>query len=297
MALDLPMPIPPLLPGQPPLAILVDYDGTIAQTDVSDAILAGFVTADWEARVADYDAGRTGSRRLMEWEISLIDADPADLLDTAARQPHDPGFRPFAERALAAGIPVEVVSDGFGFFIEPALCALGLPQLPIVTAQTSFGPNGPRIEFPNGNPECLVCGTCKRNRVLAHQAAGRAVVYIGDGPSDRYAAGYSDLVFAKHALEQICAQERWPYERWSSFTEIDAWLERTLAAFAADAASLPRPASHPLFCGAEVWGPDRVDPAPNVVPEWAPGSTIDAGSGPPTSDPSARTPRTPPSHA
>ncbi len=255
-------PIPPLRPGQPPLAVLVDYDGTIAQTDVSDAILAGFVTADWEAHVADYDAGRTGSRRLMEWEISLINADPADLLDTAAAQPHDPGFRPFAERALAAGIPVEVVSDGFGFFIEPALRALGLPQLPVVTARTTFTSAGPRIDFPSGNADCLVCGTCKRDRVRAHQAAGRAVAFIGDGPSDRYAAGYADLVFAKHALEQICVQEGWAYERWSSFAEIDSWLERTLAAFAADPASLPPRAVHPLFCGAEVWGPGRVDPVP-----------------------------------
>ena len=31
-----PVPSPPLRPGQPPLAILVDYDGTIARTDVSD---------------------------------------------------------------------------------------------------------------------------------------------------------------------------------------------------------------------------------------------------------------------
>src|SRR5947207_10786146 len=38
-------PPPPLEPGAPPLAILVDYDGTIAQTDVSDALMADFVTA------------------------------------------------------------------------------------------------------------------------------------------------------------------------------------------------------------------------------------------------------------
>jgi len=274
---DRPAPVPPLRPGQPPLAILVDYDGTIAQTDVSDAILAGFVAGDWEAYAAAWDAGRTGSRRLMEWEIGLIDGSVDDLLEIAAHQPHDPGFRPFAERALAGGIPVEVVSDGYGFFIEPALRALGLPQLPIVTARTTFGPSGPRIEFPNGNPDCLVCGTCKRNRVLAHQAAGRAVVFIGDGRSDRYAAGYSDLVFAKHALEQICVREGWPFERWASFAELDAWLARTLASFAADPGSLSAPRRRQLFCGAEVWGPGRHDP--------------------PTNDPSGQTPRRPPSHA
>jgi 2,3-diketo-5-methylthio-1-phosphopentane phosphatase len=255
-----PVPVPPLEPRQPPLAILVDYDGTIARTDVSDALMAEFVTADWESHVADYDAGRTGSRRLMAWEVGMITADPDELRAKAAAQPHDPGFRPFAERAIAAGVPVEIVSDGFGFFIQPALEALGVGELPVVTAATTFGPDGARIEFPNGNPECWVCGTCKRNRVLAHQAAGRAVVFIGDGPSDRYAAGYSDLVFAKESLEQICIAERWPYRRWTTFAELDAWLAATLDAYAADHTSLAGPSPRTPFCGAEVWGPGRFDP-------------------------------------
>ena len=33
-------PVPPLADGSPPLAILVDYDGTIALTDVSDTVMA-----------------------------------------------------------------------------------------------------------------------------------------------------------------------------------------------------------------------------------------------------------------
>ncbi len=252
--------VPPLLPGQPPLAILVDYDGTIARTDVSDALLAAFVTAEWEAHVAEYDAGLVGSRRLMAWEVGLIRADSDALRALAAAQPHDPAFRPFAERALAAGIPVEVVSDGFGFFIEPALQALGVGQLPVVTAETTFTPGGARIVFPNGAPDCFVCGTCKRNRVLAHQAAGRAVVFIGDGESDRYAAGYADVVFAKRSLVRLCLEYGWPFERWTEFSEIHAWLDQQLAAFASDPASLPVPRPRPPFCGAEVWGPARFDP-------------------------------------
>ena len=256
------LPIPPLGPGDPPLAILVDYDGTIATTDVSDSLLAEFVTADWEAHVAEYDAGLVGSRRLMEWEIGLIRADPAALRAKAAEQPHDPGVAPFVARARAAGVPVEVVSDGFGFFIPAALESLGVSDLPVVTASTTFRGDRAQIEFPHGNLTCFVCGTCKRNRVLAHQAAGRSVVFVGDGPSDRYAAGYSDVVFAKHALVQICIDAGWPFERWTEFSEIERWLERRLAAFAADPASLPGPRQRPLFCGAEVWGPGRLDPLP-----------------------------------
>ena len=271
-------PIRPLLDGQPPLAILVDYDGTIARTDVSDTLMAEFVTAEWESRAAEYDAGLIGSRGLMEWEIGLIRGDPAELAALAARQPHDAAFVRVARRAQEAGIPVEVVSDGFGFFIEPALRALGVADVPVVTASTTFGPDGrPSIAFPNGHPRCFVCGTCKRNRVLAHQAAGRAVVFIGDGESDRYAAGYSDVVWAKHSLVRLCLEYGWPFHRWTEFAEIDAWLAGILARWQADPASIPGPRARPFICGPEVWGDGRRDPAPPDRPRQAGGEGLVPG--------------------
>ena len=256
-----PEPVRQLEPGAPPLAILVDYDGTIALTDVSDTLMAEFVNADWEAKAAAYDAGLIGSRRLMEWEVGLIRADPAALSATAAAQPHDPGFAKLVRRAQVEGVPVEVVSDGFGFFIEPALQSLGVQGVPVITASTTFGADGrPRIDFPNGHPRCFVCGTCKRNRVLAHQAAGRAVVFVGDGASDRYAAGYSDVVFAKHQLIALCLENGWPFRRWTEFAEVDAWLAGKLDAWRADPATLPVPRGRPFYCGPEVWGEGRWDP-------------------------------------
>ncbi|MBI2778032.1 MAG: haloacid dehalogenase-like hydrolase [Chloroflexi bacterium] len=253
----------PLRPGDPPLAILLDYDGTIALTDVSDTLMAEFVTAEWEAKAAEYDAGLSGSRRLMEWEVGLITAAPSALRDLAAAQPHDPGFAPLVRRAQAAGIPVEVVSDGFGFFIPGALADLGVGDVPVVSADTTFPPGErPRIAFPNGHPRCFVCGTCKRARVLAYQTSGRAVVFVGDGESDRYAAGYADVVFAKHALLRLCAENGWPFRRWTDFAEVDAWLASTIEAWRADRATalMPRPASKPFFCGPEAWGEGRWDP-------------------------------------
>ena len=252
----------PLADGAAPLAILVDYDGTIALTDVSDTVMAEHVTDAWEAMAARYDEGLIGSRGLMDWEMSLIRADGAELLATAARQPHDPGFVPFVRRAQAAGIPVEVVSDGFGFFIGPALERLGVPELPIVTARTTFAAGRATIAYPNGHPTCRVCGTCKRQRVLAHQAAGRAVVFIGDGESDRYAAGYADVVFAKRSLIPICVANGWPFERWTEFGEIHAWLNATLDAWRRDPSTpqLPTPIARPFFCGPEVWGDGVTDP-------------------------------------
>jgi HAD superfamily phosphoserine phosphatase-like hydrolase len=259
-------PVGPLELGAPPLAILVDYDGTIALTDVSDTVMAAHVPAIWEAEAAAYDAGLMGSRRLMEIEMNLVDAPREALMATAAAQPHDPGFVPFVRRAQAAGVVVEVVSDGFGFFIQPALEALGVGELPVITARTTFQDRRASIAFPNGHPTCHVCGTCKRNRVLEHQAAGRGVVFIGDGESDRYAAGYCDLVWAKRSLVRICLEAGWPFRRWTEFSEIDTWLDETLAAWRADPTTLEGPAARPFFCGPEVWGDGLLDPPPGAWP-------------------------------
>ena len=257
-------PVRPLGSGEAPLALLVDYDGTIALTDVGDTVMAEHVPGDWEEMAALYDAGRMGSRRLMEVEMGLVDAPDggAAMRATAAAQPHDPGFAPFVERARQAGIPVEIVSDGFGFYIPPALAMLGLEDLPVTTNRTIFTDGGARIDFPNGHPACFICGTCKRARVLAHQAAGRAVVFIGDGESDRYAAGHADVIFAKRALVPICLANGWPFHRWTDFAEIDAWLATTIAAWRADpsSASVPRPIARPFSCGPEVWGEGLFDP-------------------------------------
>jgi 2,3-diketo-5-methylthio-1-phosphopentane phosphatase len=276
-------PPPPPGPGDLPLAILVDYDGTVALTDVSDTIMAEYVEGPWRELVERYDQGLVGSRDLMIWEMSLVQASPERLLATAADQPHDPAFSAFVARARRAGILVEIVSDGFGFFIQPALEQLGLGDLPIVTASTTFPGGRPRIEFPNGHPDCFVCGTCKRNRVIAHQASGRSVVFIGDGESDRYAAGYSDLVFAKRSLIAICQREGWPYRTWRDFAELDDWLAATVAAARSDPAALPRPGTRSFYCGPEVWGPARRHPpqpgsGPRGGPASGPASGPESGS-------------------
>jgi 2-hydroxy-3-keto-5-methylthiopentenyl-1-phosphate phosphatase len=248
------LPVPPLLPGQPPLAFLVDYDGTIALTDVSDTITAALLPEALERELAEaYETGRIGSREIMRREMDLLPADRERILDIVAAQAHDLTFPSFVRTAHAAGIPVEIVSDGFGFFIEPAMRRLGIADLvTVVTAATTFDGGRPSISFPNGHATCFVCGTCKRNRVLAHQDAGRSVVFIGDGESDRYAAGYSDHVFAKRSLVDICRGLGLPYTTWDRFVEIEAWLTRAMASGRSEGIVARR--DRAFICGPEVWG-------------------------------------------
>jgi 2-hydroxy-3-keto-5-methylthiopentenyl-1-phosphate phosphatase len=255
-------PIPPLCPGQPPIAVLVDYDGTISLTDVSDKILYSLLGDAYAEQDAAYTDGLLGSRSLFASQVKLLPGDPAPVVAVAEAQDHDRTFAPLVRRALELDIPIEVVSDGFGFFIEPALRTLGVPPIPVITAQTAFDGTHAKMTFPNGNPDCLVCGTCKRQRVLAHQAAGRTVVFIGDGESDRYAAAYSDVIFAKRDLITLCRTEGWPFTEWRDFAEIQTWLDAIVAAWRADPSSAPRHSPKPFICGPEVWGPGRTDPPP-----------------------------------
>jgi 2-hydroxy-3-keto-5-methylthiopentenyl-1-phosphate phosphatase len=257
-----PFPVPPLRPGQPPLAILVDYDGTIAQTDVADQILMRYIGEQYVQDDAAYTAGLAGSRTLYTSQVKLLPGAPDEVEALANAQPVDTTFAPFVTRALDLEVPLEVVSDGFGFYIEPALARMGVPKIPVITARTTFDGQLAAMEFPFGHPDCLVCGTCKRQRVLAHQAAGRTVVLVGDGVSDRYAAAFSDLIFAKPPLSNMCRTEGWAFTAWDNFAELEAWLARAVADWRVDPSSLPRHRTRPFICGPEAWGPGRTDPPP-----------------------------------
>jgi 2,3-diketo-5-methylthio-1-phosphopentane phosphatase len=272
---------PPALPRHgAPVSLLIDYDGTISRGDVGDHLMRRFVEdqATVERKDAEYDAGKVGSRELMVWDMSVLPRDVALLRTTAASLPQDESLVGLVSTARAHGAAVEVVSDGLGFYVESNLAQLGLADLPIATNENRLDGRDPGMSFPFGHPRCFVCGTCKRERVRLHQGARRAVVFIGDGTSDRFAAAHADIVFAKESLARMCDREGWAYHPWRTFAEIDRWFQAALAD-----GDLPRsaaefevwrgrtaPAPRPFICGPEVWGPGRTTPGPG------PGTTAGA---------------------
>jgi HAD superfamily phosphoserine phosphatase-like hydrolase len=252
-----------------PLSVLVDFDGTVSDNDVTDELLAGYATDPaWRARDRDYAEGRAGSRTLLAWDATILAPDPAALLRTALAQRLDATFVPFVGQVRALGGTVEVVSDGFGFYVEPLLARLGAADLPVATAELHLDEVPLRIEFPYGHPACFVCGTCKRQRVLAHQAAGRFAVLVGDGESDRYAAWHADLVFAKGGLARLCEEAGWPYAAWERFADVGIALAAGLAEGkipgTPDELERLRASRTPrgYICGPEAWGPGRDAPGP-----------------------------------
>lgn len=248
--------------AEPPrLAVLVDYDGTIARADLTDEVMRRHARLDeWAPLERAYLEGRIGSRELLARQAALLDDSDGAIEGIGRGEEHDPTFASFAMALRDRGVPVEIVSDGFGFFVPAALAEMGIDDIPVVTAETTFDDGEVRIAFPNGHPSCLVCGTCKRARVLWHRAQGRHVVFVGDGYSDLYAAGHADTVFAKAHLADLCEQRGWPFRPWTDFRSVMAAMDADLAAGRYDA---PGPMAY--RCGPEVWPPGT------TVPRWGDG--------------------------
>jgi 2,3-diketo-5-methylthio-1-phosphopentane phosphatase len=223
-------------------AIVVDFDGTACLHDVAEHLLLEFAAGDWESLDQAWERGEAGSQEVVAAQSAMLDADRDTLLDhVRAHCPMDPTFAPFVEWAHGRGVEVSIASDGFAFYIEPLLEAAGVVAIPVITNEQRWNaagrPGG--LRFPNGHRECVGCGTCKMNAVLAPRSRVRAVAFVGEGSSDRYAALYADVTFAKDALVTHCERDGVPYVPWSDFDDVRRWLE------SADA--LPGPVS-PARC-------------------------------------------------
>ena len=259
--------VPPPQAAGAPLSILVDFDGTISRADITDVLLASHATdPEWRVRDEAYVAGRVGSRTLLAWDATILEQDRERLEATVRGQPLAPSFPGFAREMLSLGAVLEVVSDGLGFYVEPCLARMGAAGVPVATARMDFDTRPFRLDFPYGHPSCLVCGTCKRGRVLAHRSAGRFVAFVGDGESDRWAAWYADLVFGKDRLADVCRAGGWAFREWTDFTDVgrqvralieEGGIPRTTGELAALRSS--RSDREPI-CGPEVWGEGRVAP-------------------------------------
>ena len=55
-----------------PLAVLVDFDGTITTADIGDQVVIKFAEPGWENALLRFKAGEINVRELWSYEISLL---------------------------------------------------------------------------------------------------------------------------------------------------------------------------------------------------------------------------------
>ncbi|MGQ0669629.1 MAG: HAD-IB family phosphatase [Actinomycetota bacterium] len=208
-------------------ALLVDFDGTACAADVSEVLLDAFGEPGWEAYDEAVDRGEMGLREAARHQSAMLKGTREEMLAFAIeRCPLDSTFPPFVGWAEEHGLPMTLVSDGFAFYIRPILEAAGLGDLPTITNEMAFGDGAaPRLEHPNGHPQCMGCGTCKMLAAQRFRERHGPIAFVGEGQSDRYGALYSDVVFAKKDLVTICERDGVPYLPWETFDDVRAALE------------------------------------------------------------------------
>ncbi len=216
----------------PIAAVLVDFDGTACSSDVAELLLTVFGDPSWPEYDDAVDAGEIGLRDAIQAQDALLRATGDELIAYAVEHcPLDPTFPSFVEWLTANGIPLALVSDGFGFYIRPILEAAGLGALTVFSNEQVWGADGRPggMRFVNGHEVCVGCGTCKMNAVLRYREAHGPVGFIGDGQSDRYGAIYADMTFAKGELVDHCLRDGVPFVPWNDFDDVRRSLEATQA--------------------------------------------------------------------
>ena len=170
-----------------------------------------------------------GSRRLMAWEMALVEADPAALLATAAASAARPGVRA-VRPARPGGRDPDRGRVGRVRLLHRAGARGARGGGAARGDRADHVRRAPPIdrvpERPSDAASCAGRASASGSSRIERPAG--AVLFIGDGESDRYAGGYSDIVFAKRSLERICLEAGWPFHRWTAFSEIEAWLADTL---------------------------------------------------------------------
>jgi len=205
-----------------PLRVWVDFDGTVACEDVTDAVLRRFAAPDWEAIEAAWLAGEIDAATCMRRQIALIEAPAAELDAFLDGVEVDPGFAKFANWCRDAAIPLAVASDGVEYFARRILSRHGFAELAVFANRLVLDAGRYALAHPWRDTECRSgAGVCK-----CAVAAGRGwtnrhpLVYVGDGRSDRCVAERAELLFAKGELAAHCDARGIAYRKWLTFEDV-----------------------------------------------------------------------------
>lgn len=211
-----------------PYFVAIDFDGTVTDVDIIDAVLQSFARPEWQEAETLWEQGIIGSRECLERQMSMVDQPLGKLLDYIDGFSIDKTFKDFAGYLEAREIPYAVISDGFQVFIERLLANAGLRQVPVYANLLREERGTMKTVSPYSQPDCD-SANCKCAAV-SELSKGRSLIVIGDGRSDFCLAHQARHVFTKKKLSGYCRENNIPYTPFDSFAEIAAFLEtkRTL---------------------------------------------------------------------
>jgi len=205
------------------IAVLCDFDGTIARDDVGNLLFTTFSENGDSKKVVDqWRRGEISSRQCLEQEAALVKVDRNALNEFVRHRQIDPYFKDFHDFARKRGIEIAVLSDGLDYYIEQILVRFGLAEIEFFANRLAFKNGSFEVQFPwHDLMECTDCGCCKMHHVQRYRDGGYFIVYVGDGLSDRCPCEGADMVFAKGDLLRHCQQQHIDHIEFRNFRDVE----------------------------------------------------------------------------
>ncbi len=213
------------------LAVVCDFDGTIAAEDVCLRLLAEFAVGDWQQLDADYEAGKIDLAACLAGQVAMFTA-PRETLAAFARQHARlrPGFAEFVAFCHHSGVELAVLSAGLDFYIDAILEREGLRDLDVTCIGTSEVAGKVSLVLPlAGRSLPANLADFKVAAVLDRREAGKRVIYVGDGSTDFAAARQAHHIFARDKLLAFCEREGIPCTPFADFADVRRELAGMLA--------------------------------------------------------------------
>jgi len=202
--------------------IFIDFDGTITTADVGAGLVNTFgdkekvaeiVKAWMENKITSPESWYAMFDTMKDFSSDKLESFLADYII-------DETFPAFVNYCEENKFEIQILSDGFDFYINRLLERENLSHLKVFCNKSRFIDNKPVPSFPWSDEECKFCGNCKRNHILTNTGDEDYIVYIGDGYSDKCPIQFCDFVFAKQDLLRYCEMNRITYFPFNNFNDV-----------------------------------------------------------------------------
>ena len=205
------------------VAVLCDFDGTVASDDVGNLLFRTFGRLGDALAVVDrWKQGEISSRECLEQEFAMLDVSRSELDEFILLRKLDPYFKDFLDFTKKRGMEVAIVSDGLDYYIEKMLLRNGSAHIDFLANHLEFVDNSMKLFFPfHDLLECQNCGNCKSFHLEQYRQKGYFIVYVGNGKSDTCACQAADLVFAKGELLRFCQDEGIQHVAFNNFRDVE----------------------------------------------------------------------------
>lgn len=203
-----------------------DFDGTITEEDASFFLLDAFAQGEWRRLLREYKEHRISVGHFNTAAFAMVKADRHALLEALKdKVKMRSGLRELVDYCLAKDFRFVIVSNGLDFYINAVLRDVGLENLEVHAARTSFHAQGMKVQYvgPDGKP--LEDGF-KEAYIRSFLGLGYTVIYVGNGDSDVAPAKHAHHVLATGELLSHCRENNLNCRSFESFIDAIGHLEQ-----------------------------------------------------------------------